>query len=119
MILKTSNSKLAESWKARIRVGGESRARRDGRYKLDENEINNNEIDDELGKKSQKTLKSKKLFKSKKTVRSDFSISGARLAFSKLRQAFLKAPILHHFDPKYYIRNVTNVLSYTIGGIFS
>ena len=43
----------------------------------------------------------------------------AKLAFSRLRQAFTKAPILHHFDPERYIRIETDASGYTIGGILS
>lgn len=32
-----------------------------------------------------------------------FLISKVRLAFVKLKQAFIKAPILHNFDSKYHI----------------
>ena len=52
-------------------------------------------------------------------VWSDFLIPGAELAFAKLRQAFLKALILHHFDLKRYIRIETDVSGYTIGEVFS
>ena len=43
----------------------------------------------------------------------------AKLAFIQLRQAFVKAPILHYFDPEYHIRIKTNISSYAIGGILS
>ena len=49
----------------------------------------------------------------------DFLIPGARLAFMELRQAFLKAPIFHHFDLECHIRIETDVSSYAIGGVFS
>ena len=49
----------------------------------------------------------------------DFFILGAKLALTKLRQMFLKTPILHHFDPKYYIRIEMDISDYTIGGVFS
>ena len=39
--------------------------------------------------------------------------------FTKLRQAFLKAPILYHFDPEYHIRIETDISGYTIGGVLS
>ena len=35
---------------------------------------------------------------------STFLTPEAKLAFSQLRQAFIKALILHHFDPERYIR---------------
>ena len=43
----------------------------------------------------------------------------ARLAFTQLRQAFVKAPILHHFDPESHIRIETDALGYAIGGVLS
>ena len=68
--------------------------------------------------KSQKTSKFKNFSKSKKTVESDFLTPGSRLAFTKLKQAFVKALILYHFDPKSYIRIGTDISSYAIGGVF-
>ena len=43
----------------------------------------------------------------------------ARLAFTQLRQAFVEAPILHHFDPKSHIRIETDASGYAIGGVLS
>ena len=43
----------------------------------------------------------------------------ARLAFTKLRKTFTKAPILRHFDPKCYIWIETGVSSYAIDGALS
>ena len=39
--------------------------------------------------------------------------------FTELRQTFVEAPILNHFDPKHHIRIETDASSYAIGGIFS
>ena len=50
---------------------------------------------------------------------SNFLTPEAKLAFSRLRQAFTKAPILHHFDPERYIRIETDASGYAIGGILS
>ncbi len=36
-----------------------------------------------------------------------------------MRQAFVEAPILNHFDPEHYIQIETDASSYTIGGILS
>ena len=70
--------------------------------------------------KSKNLFKSKKLTKSKKAVRSsDFLTPRAKLAFTKLRQVFLKAPILHYFDLKLHIRIEIDVSSYAIGEVFS
>ena len=52
-------------------------------------------------------------------LESDFFTSGARLAFIKLRQAFVNAPILHHFDPERHIRVKIDVLGYAISGVLS
>ena len=107
------------------RTGHDERCKFDGR-ETGNNEINdevNNEVDNKIGKKGQKTSKSKnsfkKLFKSKKTVKSDFFTLRAKLAFTKLRQMFIKAPIFHHLDPKRHIRVETNASGYAICQIFS
>ena len=63
--------------------------------------------------------KSKNLFKSKKMVESDFLTLRARLAFIKLRQAFVKAPIFQRFDLKCHIRIEMDKSSYAIGRVFS
>ena len=52
-------------------------------------------------------------------VRLDFLTPRARLAFTKLRQAFVKASILYHFDPERYIRVEINISGYAISGVFS
>ena len=43
----------------------------------------------------------------------------ARQAFTQLRQAFIEAPILRHFDPEYHIRIQTDTSGYVIGGVLS
>ena len=54
--------------------------------------------------------KFKNFSKSKKMVGSlDFFIPGAKLAFTKWRQAFFKALILHHFNPECHIWIETDV----------
>ena len=121
-MLKTSKStkSIIQFRKIGVRVSVDSRTGRNGRCKLG-NEVDDVEIgegkvgDNEIEKKSQKTSKSKKLSKSKKIIRSDFFTLGARLAFIKLRQASVKAPIFHHFNPKCYIRVETNESGYAIG----
>ena len=74
-----------------------------------------------LGKKKvQKTTKSKNSSKSKKTIGPlDFLTPGAKLAFTKLKQAFFKAPILHHFDSEHYIRIETDESGNAIGRVLS
>ena len=56
---------------------------------------------------------------SNKMVRSDFLTPEAKLAFIDLRQAFVKAPILHHFDLECHIQIEIDVPSYIIGRVFS
>ena len=82
---------------------------------MDDVEVDGGEVEvDEIGKKVQKSSKSKK------TVRfSDFLTPRAKLAFTKLRQAFLKALILHHFDPEFHVRIETDALGYAISGVLS
>ena len=48
-----------------------------------------------------------------------FFIANARRTFTKLRQAFIKVPILNHFDLEYHIRIEMDALGYVIGGVFS
>ena len=57
--------------------------------------------------------------KVKKTVRLYFIITEARLAFTKLRQAFIKALILRNFDPKRHIRVETDVSGYAFDKVLS
>ena len=83
------------------------------RSKLYVGEVNGDKVrDNEIVKKSQNLSKSKK-------TESGFLTSGARKAFTKLRQAFIKAPIFHHFDPERHIRIETDASGYAIGGVFS
>ena len=49
----------------------------------------------------------------------DFLTPGAKLAFTKWRQAFVKALILHYFDPECYIRIETDASGYTISEVLS
>ena len=117
LMLKTSNTKSAEPKKGVVGVGGGSRARHD-RGGLDKSGIDNVEVnggkvgDNEVGKKGRNLSKSK-------NIESGFFISGARMAFTKLRQAFIKAPIFYHFNLERYIRIETDVSSYAIDGVFS
>ena len=37
--------------------------------------------------------------------------------FTNLRQPFVEAPILNHFDPEHHIQTETDALGYAIGGI--
>ena len=102
-------------------VDGSSRARRGKkRSRIDDNEVDGNGVeDDKVEKKVQKLSKSKNLSKFKKTVGLKFLTLRAKLAFTKLRQAFFKAPILYHFDPERHIWIETDALGYAIGGVLS
>ena len=108
--------KISESIKSTTQLGeggvgvnSDNRAGHDSKCKLSRSKIGGVEVDEskvgdnEVGKKDQKTFKFKKLSKSKKTIGSDFFTTRARLAFTKLRQVFVKAPILYYFDLKHYI----------------
>ena len=126
-MLKTSEGTESKTWPGEGGVGvgggkaGRGRSKLDGRRRIDDDEVDDNEVDDdkvgddEVGTKVQKV---QKLSKSKKTE-SGFLTSGARKAFTKLRQAFIKAPILHHFDSEHHIRVETDASGYAIGGVFS
>ena len=123
-MLKTSSIKLAEPKRGVVGVSGSSRARSDGSElngsEIDGGEVNGSEVgDNEVGKKVQKMSKSKSLSKFKKIIRSDFLTPKTRLAFTKLRQAFVKAPIFHYFDLKRYIRVEMNASGYAISRVFS
>ena len=61
----------------------------------------------------------KKLLSKKSNGVLGYLTPNARQAFSKLRQAFTKAPILWHFDPAYYIRIKIDALSYTIDKVLN
>ena len=101
--------------KGGVGAGGSNRARRDGSgSRIDDGEIDGGKAgDDKVGKKVQKS------FKSKKMVGSDIFTFRAKLAFTKLRQAFVKAPIPYHFDLKRHIRIETDALGYAIGRVVS
>ena len=106
LILKISGSSgsLTRPDKGGVGVSGDSRAGFN-ENKLDRNKVDGGEVgDNEIEKKVQKLFKSKNSPKSKKMVGSDFFTFGAKLVFTKLRQAFVKAPILHHFDLERHIR---------------
>ena len=48
-----------------------------------------------------------------------FLTPGTREGFNQLRQAFIKAPILRHFNPKCHIQIESNASGYTIDGILN
>ncbi len=78
--------------------------------------------------RGQKTAKSKKWIRAKKAEVSraknlgqsgSFLTADARKAFTELRQAFLEAPILNHFDSERHIRIETDNSDYAMGGVLS
>ena len=80
------------------------------------------------GKNQAKTTKSKILVKSKnhnfpksrtEEAGTGFLIPKAKLAFTQLKQTFVKAPILHYFDLESHIQIETDTSSYAIGGVLS
>ena len=117
-MLKTLSTKSIEPKKDVVKVGGDNkeehrdRAEPVGIYEFGGNKIND-EIDNEVGK-NQKMSKSKKII-----IFSDFFISGAKLAFTKFKQAFFKTPIFYHFDLEHHIWIETDVSGYTISEIFN
>ena len=48
-----------------------------------------------------------------------FLIADTRKAFTELKQAYIEAPILNHFDPERYIQIEIDVSNNAIGGILS
>ena len=101
--------------KGRVEVGSDSRAGHD-RNKLDRSEISNDEVNDKGNNEDGK--KDRNLSKSKKTE-SGILIPRARIVFTELRQAFIKALFLYHFDSKRHIQVEKDASSYAIDGVFS
>ena len=54
-----------------------------------------------------------------KNSESGFLILRARLAFTELRQTFIKVLIIYRFDLEFYIYIKTDISDYTIGKILS
>ena len=74
--------------------------------------------------KSKKAILDKSEISINSTVAANAEATGyltpkAREAFTQLRQAFTKAPILRHFDPECYIWIKTNILGYAIEEVLS
>ena len=64
--------------------------------------------------------KKAKAFRAKNLGQSGmFLTTNTRKAFTKLRQAFVEALILNHFDPEHHIRIEMDALGYAISGILS
>lgn len=77
------------------------------------------ENNDEIGMANQiKMDKSENMIQPEKPEMR-FLIPGTKLVFVKLKQAFIKASILHNYDPKYFIQIETDVSCYFIGKVLS
>ena len=115
-MLKTSGGTKSKTQPGEGGVGVGSRRAGRGGSKLgdgsgmDDVEVDGGEV--EVGEKGRNLSKSKK-------TELGFLTSGARKAFTELRQAFIKAPILQHFDPKRHIRVETDASGYATGGVLS
>lgn len=49
--------------------------------------------------------------------KANFLTFEVRLAFAKLRQVFIKAPIFYYFDPEWHIQFETDIFGYAIGRV--
>ena len=116
-MLKTSGSTESKirPGEGRVGVGGSKAGCK--KSKLNGSELHAGEVDGS-GVRDDEVVKGRNLSKSKKTELG-FLTSGARKAFIELRQAFIKAPIIHHFDLERHIRVETDVSGYPIGGVLS
>ncbi len=83
---------------------------------------------EQKSRKGQKIIKSKKCIRTKKAEASRpknlgqsglFLITDTKRVFIKMRQAFVKALILNHFNPEHQIRIETDASGYAICGILN
>ena len=104
-----------------VGVSSSSRVKNDkSGSRINDNEVDSSEVGDNgIEKNIKKLPKYKNLSKFQKAVRSDFLTPGASLAFTKLRQTFVKSLILYHFDLKCHIRIETDVFGYAISKVLS
>ena len=131
-MLKTLNTKSVEPKKGVVRVDigkkkysnraqpvdrDKSDGAEVGGAEIDSNKIDNNNIAEE--KNHQKTSKSKNCLSLKRRNWAFLHPELLRLAFTKLRQAFVKVLILYYFDLECYIRIEIDISDYAIGEIFS
>ena len=111
----------------------ETKGKTGGNNIVDNNVVGGGEITNPKSftkeKNRAKTTKSKILVKNKNLdfllysrnmeARLGFLIPKARLAFIQLRQAFVEAPIFHHFDQKWQMQMKTDASKYVIGEILN
>ena len=69
--------------------------------------------------KNDKSRNSTRVSNIRATGKPNFLTFDAKKAFNHLRQAFIKAPILQHFDSESHIRIKTNASGYAISGVLS
>ena len=118
-MLKTSNTTSTKPRKDVVAIGGNKKKYGDRVKPVDKNDIDDGEVGNNKLGKNQKMSKSKKLFHTKTIIRSDFFTPEARLAFTELRQVFIKAPTPHYFNLKRHIWVKTNISGYAISGVLS
>lgn len=83
-----------------------------------DDKVDNNGIVDTNSTKVLKSVKFSDLIQPKKTG-AGFFTPEARLAFTQLKEIFIKVPILYHFNPESHIQIETDVLDYAIDKILS
>ena len=87
---------------------------------VDQSNLITIDVSNKLDEKSSKA----RLLKSSRTQKlarseSGFLIANAKQAFSRLKQAFIEAPVLQHFDPEQHIQIEINASGYAIVGVLS
>ena len=103
------NIKLTRPGKSRVKVGCSSRNKLDSRNEFDnKDEVGDNKVsDNKVGDNEISKWKNhSKIFKSKKIISFiilSFFTPEVRLMFIKLKQIFVKALILYHFDLECHI----------------
>ena len=81
--------------------------------------IDDSEVVESSGRNKRKLAKSDFTKLVRGVEESSFLALDARRAFTQLRQVFIEAPILQHFDSERHIQIETNAFSYAIGGVLS
>ena len=81
--------------------------------------VDNSEVIGSSDANERKSAKSDFIKPMHRAEEPSFLTPDARQAFTQLRQAFTKAPILRHFDPKRHIRIETDASGCVIGDVLS
>ena len=81
--------------------------------------VDDNEVIRSSSRNERKSAKSDFIKPVHRVEEPSFLTPDARWAFTQLRQAFTKAPILRHFVPERHIQIETDASGYAIGGILS